>query len=147
MWGNRRLKNTSLTFFIYAFALISTSYAGSDYKMTDTARLHSMVLDNAYELEGGRNGPFMVIDARTKEEYDEAHVLSAINIPEKNFEKSTSLLPTDKGALMVVYCNSMESGTCREWAYKAKNTGYTNILIYSEGFQFWKGKNMPVAPL
>jgi len=30
---------------------------------------------------------FILIDTRSKEEYDEAHILSAINIPEKEFEK------------------------------------------------------------
>ncbi len=141
------MKKKLIAFFIFTLALVSNSYAGSDYKMIGTAQLHSMVVDNAYRLEAGRERLFMVIDARTKEEYDEAHIASAISIPEKDFEKSARLLPRDKGALLVVYCNDVQSDTCRKWAYKAKNTGHTNILIYSEGFSVWKEKNMPVAPL
>jgi rhodanese-related sulfurtransferase len=138
---------TLLLSIVFIFALSSISVAVTGVKMIDTAQLHSMVVDNAYRIEGGREWQFTVIDARSKEEYDEAHIFSAISVPEEDFEKSTALLPKDKGALLLVYCNDMKSETGIKWADKAGAAGYTNIAIYSEGFTVWKEKQMPIAPL
>ncbi len=127
--------------------IVSISRAGSNFKTIDTVRLHSMVVDNAYRMEGGRDVPFIVIDARTKKEYDEDHIFGAISIPEDGFEKSTNLLPKNKDMPIVVYDKGAKSDAGRKWADKAASAGYTNLFIYSEGFPVWKEKNMPVAPL
>ncbi len=127
--------------------VISGSFAATDFEMIDTAQLHSMVVDNAYKLEGGREKQFTVIDARPKEEYDETHIFSAISIPEEDFEKSKGLLPRDRSIPLVVYCNDITLDTAMRWAVKAVAAGYKNVAIYKEGFLVWKEKRMPVAPL
>jgi rhodanese-related sulfurtransferase len=132
---------------IMTIVSITNSLAGSVLKTIDTAQLHSMIVDNAYRLEGGREKQFTVIDARTKEECDEAHIFSAISIPENDFEKSINLLPKDKDMLLGVYCNDTKFETCVKWAGKAVSAGYKNLSIYSEGFLVWKEKKMPIAPL
>ncbi len=106
-----------------------------------------MIVDNAYRLEGGRAQPFTIIDARAKEEYDESHIFSAINIPEKDFEKSMDFLPKNKDTLLVVYDNGPKPGASGNWAEKAAAAGYANVVLYSEGFPTWKRNKMPVAPL
>ncbi len=146
MRPQKRLKKL-INVFVITFLLVSNSWAGSDVMTIDTARLHSMIVDNAYRLEAGQEKQFMVIDARTKEEYNETHIFSAISIPEKYFEKLVNLLPRDKGVLIVIYDNDINSGTGVQWAVKATTAGYTNIVIYSEGFPAWKQKHMPIAPL
>jgi rhodanese-related sulfurtransferase len=138
---------TLIALAVMTFASVPNSLAGSDFKTIDTVQLHSMIVDNAYRLEGGREQQFTVIDARTKEEYDEAHVFSAISIPENGLEKSINLLPKDRGMLLVVYCSAAKSETSKKWADKAAAAGYTNLAVYSEGFLVWKEKKMPVAPL
>lgn len=113
----------------------------------DTDLLHSMVVVNAKRTEAGQKMKFMIIDARSPEEYKEAHVFGAISIPEKDFEKSLRLLPEDKSALMVVYCNDRNCVQSRKWAAKAAAAGYSNVVVYSDGFPYWKDKNMPVTAL
>jgi len=118
-----RTENASkilLLMLVFAFVFAPRLFAGPVFKTIDTTRLHSMVVDNAYEIEGGRNRPFMVIDARTKQEYDEGYVFSAVNIPEKDFEQSIGLLPKDKGVLLVVYCDSVKSLTSRNGRIRLK---------------------------
>ncbi len=132
---------------VFAFAFVSTSFSATDFKTVVTAELHSMIVDNAYELEGGRKKPFLIIDSRTREEYNEAHIFSSISIPEGDFEKSMKLLPQDKGMRLVVYCSGTQAKTSRKWAEKAAIAGYTNVVIYSEGFLVWKERKMPIAPL
>jgi rhodanese-related sulfurtransferase len=146
----RKTKIASQTLFVLfaiTIVFVSKSFAGSDCKSIDTAQLHSMIVDNAYRLEGGREKQFTVIDARTKEEYNEAHIFSAISIPEKDFEKFMTLLPKDKSVQLVVYCNDIKFGASLKWASKAAVHGYTNIVIYSEGFSAWTAQHMPTAPL
>jgi len=138
---------TLFALFLFTVMFVLKSFAASDFKMIDTAQLHTMIVDNAYRLEGGREKQFTVIDARTKEEYNEAHIFSAISIPEQDFETFMALLPKDRSVQLVVYCNDIKFGTSTKWASKAAAHGYTNIVIYSEGFSAWKAQHMPTAPL
>ena len=141
------VSKTLFGLFVYAFVIVSTPFAGPDFKSIDTVQLHSMVMDNAYRLEAGREKQFTIIDGRTKEEYNKAHIFSAISIPERDFDKFMTLLPKDKGVQMVVYCNDNKFETSTKWACKAEAYGYTNIIIYSEGFSAWRAQHMPTAPL
>ncbi len=130
----------------FAFVFVSTSFATSAFRTINTAQLHSMVVNNAYELEGGRQKQFMVVDARTKKEYEEAHIFSAISVPEDDFGKSKHLLPQDKQVLLIVYGNDAKGDLCRKWADKANAAGYVNTVLYQEGFLYWKEHKMPIAP-
>lgn len=115
--------------------LVSQSVA-ADYKLIDTEQLKAM-FDSKKE--------FMLIDARTKDEYDEAHIVKAINIAEKSFEDHVSQLPADKNSLLVIYCNGVKCGKSKKVAAKAAAAGYTNITIYSDGFPVWEEKAMPIT--
>lgn len=132
--------------YVSAFLSGSISPAEADFKTIDAVQLHSMVVDNVYELEAGRPGKFVIIDARPREEYEQAHIFSAISVPEKHYDKSLEYLPADKNTLLVVYCNNIESGTSRRWAEKAASAGYTNIVVYAESFSAWKEKHLPILP-
>jgi rhodanese-related sulfurtransferase len=131
---------------LFVFVFVSRSSAAPDFKTIDTKQLHSMIVDNAYELEGRRAKQFTVIDARTRKEYDAAHIFSAISVPEPHFGKFRNRLPQDKDAILVVYCNDTKCGAARKWAMKAAAAGYRNIVIYVDGFVAWKENKMPIAP-
>ena len=131
--------------FVIVTALAANTWAGPDCKTIDTAQLHAMVVDNAYTLEGGRKKHFTIVDARTKEEFEQAHIFSAISIPEKDFEKSKALLPNDKSVLLIVYGEDANLEISRKWADKATAAGYTNIAVYSDGFSIWKKNKMPTV--
>ena len=50
----------------------------------------------------------VLVDARTSEEYQEAHIPGAVNImPEQMKDRAPRLLK-DKGALIIFYCRGME---------------------------------------
>jgi len=88
----------------------------------------------------------VLIDARTKEEYQEAHIDGSISIPEKSFDENSSLLPADKNALLVIYCNGIKCGKSKKAAVKASAKGYTNILVYGDGFPVWEEKGYKIVP-
>lgn len=112
------------------------AFAGEEFKVVDTSQLKAM-------MDGKEQ--FALIDARSKEEYEEAHIVTAINIPEKKFEESMSVLPADRSVLLVIYCNGVKCGKSKRLAAKMGPIGYTNIMIYSEGIPVWEEKNLPIV--
>lgn len=62
---------------------------------------------------------YIIIDVRTKEEYDESHIKSSINIPYDEINKDSNI---DKDKVVFVYCRS---GVRSKKAYDTlKNLGY-----------------------
>lgn len=118
-------------------ALVPRVQADTDFRKVTTRELLALV-------EG--KTPFTLVDARTREEYEEAHIVKAINISEKGFDKESSQLPADKGSFLVFYCNGVKCGKSKKVAAKAETLGYTNIAIYPEGFPVWEEKNLVIAP-
>lgn len=68
----------------------------------------------------------ILIDVRTKEEYDEYHLDGAINIPYDDIANSIKAYKDiEKDTKIIVYC---KSGTRSNKAFNAlKNAGYTNV--------------------
>lgn len=120
---------------VLSIAVIAYS-ADVEHKAVSTEELKSM-LDEKKDL--------VLIDTRTKEEYQEAHIQGALGIPEKSFEGSATLLPPDKNALLVLYCNGVKCGKSKKAAKKAEAMGYMNILIYAEGFPVWEEKGHKIV--
>lgn len=46
---------------------------------------------------------YIIVDVRTKEEYDSSHVVGSINIPYDTIDENTDL---DKSKTIIVYCRS-----------------------------------------
>ena len=67
----------------------------------------------------------IIVDVRTKEEYDDGHIPKSLLIPYDEIEvKAASLLP-DKNAAIIVYCRT---GRRSEIAAKSLlKLGYTNV--------------------
>lgn len=119
------------------FAVALPVHAGdADFKTVSSEKLKDM-------LDEKRS--FTLVDARTNDEFQAAHLTTAINIAEKDFDKKIELLPRDKGALMVFYCNGIKCGKSKKVAAKAKDAGYTNLLIYADGFPVWEEKGYPIV--
>jgi rhodanese-related sulfurtransferase len=147
MRRERVLMTALLILAVIAFLRAADAQSESDSKVIDTGQLHTMVVRNAYELEGGREKPYVIIDIRTKPEYSASHIFSAISIPEDSFERFASLFPKDKAALLVIYGNDAGAQASKAWIAKAAAIGYTNLTIYAEGFSVWKAQQLPVAPM
>ena len=126
---------TMLTLCLLLFAALPVFAADVEFKSVSTEKLKDLI-------EG--NKTFTLIDARTKEEYQQAHIGKAVNIVEQDFDKLAATLPSDKGALLVLYCNGVKCGKSKKVAAKAKSAGFSNILIYNEGFPVWEEKGMPI---
>ena len=68
---------------------------------------------------------YIILDVRTQEEYDEAHIEGAILIPDYEISAKAESILTDKNQLILVYCRS---GRRSKLAAEALVTlGYTNV--------------------
>ena len=94
----------------------STDNKSDGYQKITAAAVKSR-LDNGEKL--------IIVDVRTKEEYDTGHIKNSILIPYDEIEAKAASLLTDKNASIVVYCRS---GRRSEIAAKSLlKLGYTNV--------------------
>ena len=78
---------------------------------------------------------YIIIDARTQEEYDQGHIPGAILIPEYEIaDRAEKELP-DKNQLILVYCRSGRRSKIA--AEELVKLGYTNVKEFG-GIIDWK---------
>jgi len=121
---------------LFAALFVSTGFADTQFKVITTDELKTMMDENK---------DFMLIDTRTKEEYQEAYIINAINIPEKQFEKMAPEIIKEKGTMLVFYCSGVKCGKSKRTAKIAEAMGYTNLFIYNEGFPVWEEKGLKIT--
>ena len=68
---------------------------------------------------------YIIIDARTQEEYDQGHIPGAILIPEYEIEDRAEKELPDKDQLILVYCRSGRRSKIA--AEELVKLGYTNV--------------------
>ena len=118
------------------FLLISLLLVGcSKYEPREVRIFSDPVID--YDeidsiIEGGN---YIIVDVRTKEEYDESHVKGAINIPYDEIDEKTNL---DKTKTILVYCKSGNRSTkafdtLTSLGYNAYNMGaFSDLKLEKE---------------
>ena len=79
---------------------------------------------------------YIILDVRTKEEYQEKHIPGAVNLPNETI--STADIPElpVKEQLILVYCRS--GNRSKQAAKKLAALGYTNIIEIG-GINDWNG--------
>lgn len=80
---------------------------------------------------------YIVLDVRTKQEYEDVHIKGAINIPNESIDESVSDLLPDKEQMILVYCRS--GNRSKQASEKLVNLGYTNIVEFG-GINSWEGE-------
>jgi len=72
---------------LYSVFFLCPQFSETDYTVVNTDQVEAMIDQKA---------AFILIDSRTVQEYQEAHIIGAINIPPRKTRKNTSVffLPT-----------------------------------------------------
>ena len=78
----------------------------------------------AKEIMDTQDG-YIILDVRTQEEYDEAHIEGAILIPDYEVADKAESILKDKNQLILVYCRSGRRSKLA--ASELVKLGYTNI--------------------
>ena len=78
----------------------------------------------------------VLIDANGTKSWDEGHIAGAIDF-KGNEAKLASLLPKDKGALVVAYCGGPKCMAYKAAVAEAQKLGYTNVKHLPAGIKGW----------
>lgn len=95
-------------FIIILFLVFLCGCGNTKYQNNDSTTFYHDIMNN---------NEYIIIDVRTKSEYEEAHIIDAINIPYDEIDDSIS-----KNKVIFVYC---KSGNRSKIAFNTlKNLGY-----------------------
>ena len=114
-----------------------------EYDAVAEPRLLSITIEQALDLY--QKGTIFV-DAREPEYYQEGHIRGALNFPfflELVF-KLDSL--QGKNAPLVIYCSGNECGSSEDLAYELQNEGFSNLLVFTDGWTAWDSGGHPTEP-
>lgn len=134
-----KIKIQALSLVLCLFIAVSAFAASvEDFKIITTNELKAL-------FDAKKSG-FLLVDTRTKEEFEDAHIIGALNIPEKSFEKSGAEIIKDKNTLLIFYCSGVKCGKSKRTAKIAHKMGYANLAIYNDGFPVWEESGYKIVP-
>lgn len=105
-----------LTMFLVAILLVSCANSQEVY-MNITPETAKQIMDTSKD--------YVILDVRTREEFDQAHIPGAILIPNDQISAEAERVLMDKNQLILVYCRSGRRSKLA--AEELVKLGYTNI--------------------
>ena len=112
------------------------SPASSDSPSVATYR--QITVDEAVVMMENEEG-YIILDVRRPDEFSEAHIPGAINVPNESIGSEEIPELPDKNQLIMVYCRSGRRS--KEAAEKLVKLGYTNVVEFG-GILDWKGETV-----
>jgi len=138
------------------FALSVLFAAGNALAADTPTSLEGATVVDAAKAKSLMDGGAKMLDTRVANEYAEAHIKGAINVPYKekspkaaDFDASQdsfdlSKVPADKNAALITQCNGPECWKSYKSAKALVKAGYKKIYWFRGGFPEWKAKGHPV---
>lgn len=117
-----------MSFLIVLFFVGLTTGCGQKNTDVSTEETYQTISAVTAKEMMDENKNLIILDVRTLEEYNAAHIEHAILLPNtKIVEKAESMLP-DKDAIILVYCRSGSRSASA--AKELQSMGYTNIYDF-----------------
>lgn len=129
----------SLLGFVAVIAMIFTGCHNqpSPVHVEDIKSLY-ITYDEAKKIH--KEGKALFIDARPYKLYSKGTIAGSLMVPAKKYGKKKHMLPGDRSALIVTYCNGFKCEKSDIVAEKLLKDGYSNVKIYKGGYPEWKEK-------
>jgi rhodanese-related sulfurtransferase len=146
------LKNILLSL----IASCAVVFSGSVFAAETPAKLTGAEVVDAAKASSLMAAGAKMIDTRVANEFAEAHIKGAINVPYKeksakaaDFDASAdsfdvSKLPSDKAVPIITQCNGAECWKSYKGAVAAIKAGHKKVYWFRGGFPEWKSKGLPV---
>ena len=94
--------------------------------MTDKAAYHKISAEEAYEMMVSQE--VVVVDVRTREEYDGGHIKNAVLVPNESIGSEMPETLPDKDATLLIYCRSGRRS--KDAAEKLLSLGYQRVYDF-----------------
>ena len=114
-------------------ALLLVSCGGTKGKPVPTdedapskAAYHKISTEEAYEMMASQE--VVVVDVRTREEYDGGHIENAVLVPNESIGSEMPEALPDKEATLLIYCRSGRRS--KDAAEKLLKLGYQNVYDF-----------------
>lgn len=105
---------------------LSKTKADTAEDMTDKAAYHKLSAEEAYEMMASQE--VVVVDVRTREEYDGGHIENAVLVPNESIGSEMPEALPDKEATLLVYCRSGRRS--KDAAQKLLALGYQSVYDF-----------------
>ena len=103
--------------------------------MADKLRFHTDSWDLSVDLKSG-HPEIVVIDARSREAYAQAHIPGAVSFPHREMtEESTR--PLDRSRVYVVYCDGIGCNASTKGAHNLSQLGFRTKELLG-GLDWWR---------
>ena len=132
----KRLTLILMPVLIILMAALILTGCGSSADDTDSYRQVSSAEAAAIMEE---ETDYIILDVRTQEEYETAHIPGAICIPNETIGTEDITELPDKDQLILVYCRS--GNRSKQASVKLAKQGYTNIVEFG-GINSWTGETV-----
>ena len=109
---------------ILLLAMMLLPACGQDKENDQGAVYMNITAEEAKQIMDSEEG-YVILDVRTREEYDQGHIPGAILIPDTEIKAKAEEVLTDKDQLILVYCRSGRRSKLA--AESLVELGYTNI--------------------
>ena len=106
---------------------LSKTKADTAENMTDKAAYHKISAEEAYEMMASQE-VVVVVDVRTREEYDGGHIENAVLVPNESIGSEMPEALPDKEATLLVYCRSGRRS--KDAAQKLLKLGYQSVYDF-----------------
>ena len=87
-------------------------------------------------------GNLLLLDVRTKREYDSGHIAGAVLIPHKQVERRLDELAEYRDRRIVVYCEV--GGRARKALNILSEAGFENLGLLEGDMRGWRASELPV---
>ena len=105
---------------------LSKAKADTAEDMSDKAAYQKISAEEAYEMMASQE--VVVVDVRTREEYDGGHIENAVLVPNENIGSEMPEALPDKEATLLVYCRSGRRS--KDAAQKLLALGYQSVYDF-----------------
>jgi rhodanese-related sulfurtransferase len=124
-----------------ASAAILAAAAVAFYEIRE--RMQAFAALSAMQAVRLMNQGALVIDLRTKEQYDAGHIGDARNVPAAELESQADSLKKWRDKNVITYCDSGTSGA--NGARTLMKLGFTKVFNLHGGLNAWLKDNLPLA--
>lgn len=104
------------------------------------------IIDEKLARSSFNDGETIFVDARTEEEYHDAHIQNALSLPaEEKEERFVALQPLlFPDSRIIVYCSGPECQDAQTVAEFLDQMGYEKLAVMAAGFPAWKRAGYPI---